>query len=169
MAPLQWSDTLALGVPAMDATHHEFVTLLDQVVHATDDTLLPMWRLLVAHTEAHFAREDQWMHDTGYASTNCHTSQHQVVLQVMIEGDRRASTGELSVVRQIADELGTWFPMHAQVMDYPLAMHLCQVSYDPLTGQVNLPQALPASPIKGCDGASCSPAEATLQDLAVPA
>lgn len=163
MASLQWSDTFALGVQTMDDTHHEFVNLLDQVVHATDDTLLPLWRLLVAHTDAHFAREDRWMQDTGFSSSNCHTSQHQVVLQVMMEGDRRGSAGELAVVRQMADELGTWFPMHAQAMDAALALHLRSVGYDPLTGQVNSPQALPTEDINGCGGATCSPANVTEQ------
>ena len=136
MPTLQWSDTLALGLPAMDAIHHEFVDLLAQVVHATDDTLPPLWRLLVAHTDAHFAREDRWMQDTGFSNTNCHTSQHQIVLQVMMEGDRRGSAGELAVVRQMADELGTWFPMHAQAMDAALALHLRSVGYDTLTDTV---------------------------------
>lgn len=169
MATLQWSDTLALGMPAMDDTHQEFVDLLAQVVHATDDTLLPLWRLLLAHTDAHFAREDGWMKDTGFSSANCHTSQHQIVLQVMMEGDRRGNAGELAVVRQMADELGSWFPMHSQAMDAALALHLRSVAYDPLTCQVNLPQALPAAPIHGCGGATCSPAEVPSQDQAVAA
>jgi hemerythrin-like metal-binding protein len=167
MPKLQWSDTLALGVPAMDATHHEFVTLLTQVVRATDDTLLPLWRLLVAHTDEHFAREDRWMQDTGFSGTNCHTSQHQVVLQVMMEGERRGSAGELAVVRQMADELGSWFPMHAQAMDAALALHLRSVGYDPLTGQVAMPQALPTETIQGCGGATCSPAQAPAQEDAL--
>lgn len=56
MPTLQWSDTLTLGLPAMDATHHEFVDLMAQVVNAPDETLLPQWRGLVAHTDDHFAR-----------------------------------------------------------------------------------------------------------------
>jgi hemerythrin-like metal-binding protein len=152
---LQWSDTLALGLPAMDATHHEFVDLLARVVSAPDDTLLPLWRDLVAHTDVHFAREDRWMHATGFSSTNCHTTQHQVVLQVMREGDKRGRAGELTVVRQMADELGTWFPVHAQAMDAALALHLRNVGYDPVTGRVTMPQALPTEAIHGCGGSTC--------------
>jgi len=169
MPTLQWSDTLALGLPAMDDTHHEFVGLLAQVVHATDDTLMPLWRLLVSHTDAHFAREDRWMQDTGFSGANCHTTQHQVVLQVMIEGDKRGTAGELAVVRQMADELGNWFPMHAQAMDAALALHLQSRGYDPLTGQVAMPQTLPTEAIHGCGGATCSPAAAPSQDHAVAA
>ncbi|MDD2878800.1 MAG: hemerythrin domain-containing protein [Rhodoferax sp.] len=156
MPTLQWSDTLALGLPEMDDTHHEFVDLLAQVVNASDDTLLPLWRKLVAHTDEHFAREDRWMKTTGFSSTNCHTTQHQVVLQVMREGDKRGTAGELAVVRQMADELGTWFPMHAQAMDAALALHLRNVGYDPLTDQVSMPKALPAEAIHGCGGSSCA-------------
>ena len=37
------------------------------------------------------------MKTTGFSrSSNCHSSQHQVVLQVMREGDKRDSAGELS-------------------------------------------------------------------------
>ena len=169
MPTLQWSDTLALGLPEMDATHHEFVALLAQVVNATDDTLLPLWRELVTHTDEHFAREDRWMQTTGFASSNCHSSQHQVVLQVMREGDKRGSAGELAVVRQMADELGTWFPMHAQAMDAALALHLRNVGFDPVTGQVALPQALPTGVIHGCGGSTCLTEEETAPEGAVAA
>lgn len=164
MPTLEWSDTLALGLPMMDDTHHEFVDLLAKVVSAPDADLLPLWRDLVSHTDEHFAREDRWMKDTGFSSTNCHTTQHQVVLQVMREGDKRGTAGDLAVVRQMADELGTWFPMHAQAMDAALALHLRGVGYDPLTGQVNMPQALPTETIHGCGGSTCSPAEAPAQE-----
>jgi hemerythrin-like metal-binding protein len=161
MSTLQWSDTLALDLPMMDDTHKEFVELLDQVVRAADDALLPLWQQLVAHTDAHFAREDQWMKDTGFSSSNCHSTQHQVVLQVMREGEKRA---DLAIVRQMAAELGTWFPQHAQAMDAALALHLRNVGYDPVTGQVQLPSALPTQVIHGCGGNTCTPADEPVQD-----
>lgn len=156
MPALFWSDTLALGLPVMDATHQEFVELLSQVNAASDATLLPRWQTLIEHTDAHFAREDAWMTDTGFTSTNCHTTQHKVVLQVMREGARRAAVGELAVVRQMADELGVWFPQHAQAMDAALALHLRNVGYDEQTGEVAMPQALPTEKIEGCHGADCT-------------
>ncbi len=159
MPTLQWSDTLALGLPEMDNTHHEFVDLLAKVVHATDDELLALWSELVEHTDVHFTREDRWMKDTGFSSTNCHTTQHQVVLQVMREGVKHGSLGKLGVVRQMADELGIWFPQHAQAMDAALALHLRGVGYDAQTGQVNMPDALPLEAIQGCASESCSDAQ----------
>lgn len=155
MLTLQWSETLALGVPAMDATHREFVELLADVVAATDSAVLDRWHQLVTHTDEHFSREDHWMKETGFSSTNCHSTQHQVVLHVMHEGARRGATGELAVVRQMADELAIWFPHHAQSMDAALALHLRSVGYDEQTGQITLPQALPQGKIEGCHGNDC--------------
>ena len=44
-------------------------------------------------------------------------------------------------------------------MDAALALHLRSVGFDPLTGTVALPQALPAGLIHGCGGAGCSDSE----------
>lgn len=156
MSSLEWSDALVLHLPAMDDTHREFVDLLAGVETATDETLLAHWRTLVEHTHEHFTREDQWMQATRFSSTNCHTVQHKVVLQVMREGITCAQAGDLGALRQMARELAIWFPQHAQSMDAALALHLRSTGYDPLTGIVAMPEALPNSIIHGCGGASCS-------------
>lgn len=155
--PLQWSEALSLDMPLMDETHQEFVDLLAQVVRAPDDTLLGLWAALIDHTQAHFDREDHWMEATGFAPGNCHASQHNIILQVMREGGKRGLDGDLAIVRQMAHELGLWFPQHAQSMDASLALHLRSAGYDPVTGVISQPQALPATPIHGCGGDTCSP------------
>jgi hemerythrin-like metal-binding protein len=164
MALLEWSDALSLDLPIMDDNHREFVDLLLAVNQASDGDLLTAWQTLVEHTDDHFGREDRWMADTRFSSTNCHSMQHQVVLQVMREGGVRGAAGDLALVRQMASELGIWFPQHAQTMDAALALHLRQVGYDADTGVVNAPDALPRQAIHGCGGATCSeidaPAEA---------
>lgn len=160
MTVLRWSDTFTLGMPVMDATHQEFVQLLAQVVAASDTDLLPVWQTLVAHTYEHFAREDRWMTDTGFAATNCHTTQHQAVLKVLREGSKRGLTGNLAVVRQMAEELGVWFPQHAAAMDAALATHLHSVGYEHRSGQVLRPEALPEEAIEGCHGENRTSVEA---------
>ena len=84
MPVLEWSEALALDLPQMDDTHREFVDLLAAVDAADDATLLPAWRLLIEHTEVHFGQEDRWMRETRFASGNCHSVQHQVVLLSLI-------------------------------------------------------------------------------------
>jgi hemerythrin-like metal-binding protein len=158
MNALTWSEALALDIPEMDVTHWEFVALLSDVAQADDSGVLPAWSALVAHTEGHFAQEDRWMRQTRFSSTNCHTTQHQVVLQVMREGEQAARSGDTQVIRQMAGELSLWFPQHAQTMDAALALHLRGVGFDIATGTVRMPERLPQEVIRGCGSAACSPA-----------
>ena len=157
MPVLEWSDALSLDLPLMDDTHREFVDLLAAVDAAGDATLLAAWQALVDHTEGHFGQEDRWMRETRFASGNCHSVQHQVVLRVMNEGLKLARGGELGVLRMMSGELAQWFPQHAQNMDAALALHLRRVGHDPQTGVVAHPDALPAAEISGCGSAACSP------------
>jgi hemerythrin-like metal-binding protein len=149
---LEWSDALVLNMPVMDQTHQEFVDLLADVVQAEDDALMPRWTALIAHTQDHFDQEDRWMQATGFAAGNCHATQHKIILQVMREGAARGHGGDLDVVRQMARELGLWFPQHAQSMDASLALHLRSAGYDPHTGALGQPDRLPQHAIHGCGG-----------------
>lgn len=159
MPALEWSQDYVLDLPQMDDTHQEFVKLLAAVEAASDANVIPAWQELVAHTEAHFNREDRWMVETRFAASNCHSTQHQVVLQIMQKGAEEGSQGNLEMVRQMAKELAVWFPQHAHSMDAALATHLHRVGYDTVTGVVHKPQALPVAEIHGCAGDSCTDAE----------
>jgi hemerythrin-like metal-binding protein len=161
MPALEWSQDFVLDLPQMDDTHQEFVELLAAVETAADDAVIAAWQQLVAHTEAHFSREDRWMVETRFAASNCHSMQHNVVLQVMQQGAEHGLEGDLAMVRQMASELAVWFPQHAHSMDAALAAHLHRVGYDTATGAVHRPQALPVSEIHGCAGESCSDTESS--------
>jgi hemerythrin-like metal-binding protein len=157
MPHLEWSDRLALGLEPMDQTHREFVDLLAVVAAAPDAGLLAAWCTLVDHTDAHFGQEDRWMQDAGFSAVNCHSRQHAMVLEVLREGVRRGEAGDLTAIREMAAELAVWFPQHAEAMDAALAEQLAAVGYDTTTGTLRTPEALPAEPISGCGGATCSP------------
>lgn len=158
MPQLEWSETLALDLPLMDSTHQEFVEILSTVETAPDAELLARWHELVEHTEAHFGQEDRWMLATRFASGNCHATQHKVVLQVLREAETavRQKTAPLDVLRRLCGELALWFPQHAQSMDAALALHLRRVGYDPVSGVVHAPDALPQEEISGCGSSTCS-------------
>lgn len=166
MATLEWSGALSLDLPLMDDTHREFVALLAQAQRSPDEQLLPSWQLLLDHTREHFGQEDRWMLDTRFASSNCHSLQHKVVLQVMAEGAAQAAAGDLAALREMASELAVWFPKHAQSMDAALALHLRRVGYDAQTGKIHSPDALPTDMIQGCGGASCGDAATSTLEVA---
>lgn len=161
---LVWSAALGLSMPVMDQTHIEFVDLLGEVQTAEDADLVARWQALIEHTEDHFGQEDRWMEATGFAPGSCHMTQHAVVLKVLREGLQLGQQGQMAPIRQMAHELTIWFPHHAQNMDAGLALHLKSVGYDPATGQVAQPEALPAHAISGCGGACSSPEAAESEE-----
>ncbi|MBC5766006.1 bacteriohemerythrin [Ramlibacter albus] len=124
MPTLTWTDKLALGLPEMDTTHREFVELLAHARRCDAESLPAAWRALVEHTDAHFAREEKWMHDSRFHACQCHAAQHKVVLRVLHEGQMLADRGDIVPVRAMIEELALWFPQHAQTMDAALAEHL---------------------------------------------
>jgi hemerythrin-like metal-binding protein len=159
MALLEWTDAMAVEMPAMDQTHQEFVALLNALESASDEALIDRYVALLAHTDAHFAREDAWMQATGFAASNCHSMQHKIVMDVLREGEKRGRAGDLEVLRVIARELAQWFPQHTDAMDAALAQHLLRTGFDPATGSVTRPEALPRAALHGCGGASCTDPE----------
>lgn len=150
MAALEWSQELALDNAHMDSIHQEFVELLAEVESATDFGLLSAWQSLVEHTEAHFAQEDRWMVATRFFASNCHTTQHDIVLGILRQGAERGAAGDLSMIRQLVAELAVWFPLHAQSMDTALAGHLQRVGYDPQTGAIAFPGAMSQEETQAC-------------------
>jgi hemerythrin-like metal-binding protein len=169
MTKLLWSNALSLDLPLMDETHREFVELLANATEAPDDRLVEAWAVLVDHTDQHFAQEDRWMRQARFASGNCHSTQHKVVLTVMREGLALGTAGQLGVIRQMAHELATWFPQHAQSMDAALALHLRGIGFDATTGDVLRPELLPVDEISGCGSAACAPASVTAKPHAASA
>lgn len=168
MTTLAWSPALALHHPQMDATHQEFVDLLaaaEAARTAEPATLLSHWQALCDHTVDHFAQEDRWMADTGFAAENCHSFQHKAVLDVMLECARRArEEADFEPLHLAIGELAVWFPQHAQMMDAALVEHMARLGHDPATGRCAAelvgagaaPTAAPtAAPITGCGGSSC--------------
>jgi len=137
VTPLQWKETLSLGLPAMDEPSQHLAALLEQASAASDAALPAIWRQLIAHTESQFEREDRWMAQTHFPSTQVHSVQHKVVLQVMREGLN--DNGNLPLIRTMTHELGVWFAQHNQSMDAALALHLRKTGYDPALGVLSMP------------------------------
>ena len=154
MSAITWSEALALQQPRMDQTHREFVELLaslEDAVAAGPEAVDRCLAELLTHTEAHFAQEERWMADIGFAAENCHAFQHANVLKVL--GELRPQHTNLELMRQLVDELGAWFVVHAQMMDAALAQTMAERGYDPETGTVR--ERL-AEAMTGCGGSHCS-------------
>jgi len=134
MPLLEWSDSLALGQNAMDATHREFVDLLNRLGEATDADLLERLDAFAVHTEAHFRQEEAWMEQTQFPPLACHRGEHENILELVREVRRRVAGGELHFGRTLAAALAEWFPLHAGSMDTMLAQFIAATGFEPNTG-----------------------------------
>ncbi len=119
---IEWSDSFVLGVDSMDATHREFVEQLNALGEAADAAMLDLLDAFIAHTDAHFARENQWMTGTGYPMTHCHLEEHEGVLSIMREVRGMVADGRFELGRVLVRELAPWFTNHAATMDAALAL-----------------------------------------------
>jgi hemerythrin len=153
---LLWSDDLVSGDDRMDATHQGFVDLLHRLRATPYEEQLPLFKSLVTHTVEHFAQEDRWMLATGFTGENCHTMQHQSILDTLQAVETHYLQGEHDIISRMADALAEWFPMHAQSMDAGLAQHLKAVGFDTQTETLADPAKVRPATMSGCGSVSCS-------------
>ena len=153
--PLLWSDALALQQPEIDRTHQEFVELLNELAAVADQGLaaLPAFDALLAHTQQHFAMEEGWMAACKFEPQNCHSRQHDMVLELAREVRKAAvEKGEFEPLQRLVPALAEWFPQHAEMMDSALVFTMQQLGFDPAQAQ---PVTVADTAVKGC-GSHCS-------------
>jgi hemerythrin len=124
MTVLAWSEALAVGHEEMDATHEEFVALLNAVAIAEGVAIVPALDRFIAHTEAHFAREEAWMEQYAFPRSGCHRTEHHNVLEVVREVRARVEEGNVHYAYTLAEALAEWFTVHASSMDAMLAIFM---------------------------------------------
>lgn len=118
-------EALRLGEPVTDATHAEFLQLLDAAARADDAGFLPAYDAWIDHTRHHFAQEEQWMEAMGFGPRHCHAGEHQQVLAVaQAVRDKVAEEGETSLGRRLVCELSGWFDHHVKSMDTMMVEHM---------------------------------------------
>lgn len=124
MALLEWTDEFVLGEARMDDTHREFVACLNALGAADDAGMIDALDRFIAHTDAHFADENERMSATAFPPAHCHLNEHDNVLKICREVRDMVSGGKIEVARVLARELAPWFKNHAATMDNMLAYWL---------------------------------------------
>jgi hemerythrin len=153
---LHWSSQLETGDGRMDEIHVAFVEILARLRATPHDQQLPLFKTLTAHTVEHFEQEDRWMLATGFTADNCHTKQHQSILETMRAVEEHYIKGDTEIISRMADALAEWFPSHAATMDAGLAKHMATLSFDTHTETLPDPSKVRPATMSGCGSVSCS-------------
>jgi hemerythrin len=131
---MDWKESYVLGQVPMDETHQDFVKQVTLLAAAEGrDAVLQELDRLVEHTIEHFEQENRWMEECGFPPIHCHQGEHERVLQ-SLKDMRPNIQADPGIARILANELESWFGLHASTMDDALAFFMRQVNYVPTFG-----------------------------------
>ena len=120
-----WTDRFKLGYERMDDTHRDFVVKVDALLKAADAELPARLGDFIAHAEAHFGEEAEWMTSTNFPAAECHIDGHAAVMKSAREVrallDSEPGERSARITRSFSEELVRWFPGHADYLDSALA------------------------------------------------
>lgn len=120
----KWNDQFEKGIADMDATHREFVDMVDQMLGCTNNELADKLAELLEHTRDHFEQENRWMAECQFPPMAIHVGEHERVMGTLQQSLLMAKQGDPAPAREVLGQLPTWFAKHAASMDNALAMHM---------------------------------------------
>lgn len=128
MSLIEWTEQLSVKHAAIDATHQEFIALVNQLAATSDNaTFKQLFNELVSHTETHFNSENALMQGSQFPAQAEHIGEHHRVLGEMKQFQKRVARGLVDFGRAYVNErLPDWFALHTATMDSALAAHLQQ-------------------------------------------
>lgn len=113
-----------LGLDEMDATHREFVALVDALIQADDEHFPFLFQKLVDHSRLHFAEEGRLMRLSKFPALGEHEGEHFRILGELLQFNRAIQRGRLALARAyVKSGLPEWFDLHLATMDSALAAH----------------------------------------------
>lgn len=125
---MPWHERQMLGVADMDATHREFVDLVDAIGQAGDAEFPALFAELREHSRRHFENEGKLMKACRFPAIGEHNSEHLRVLGELASVSRSVAAGRLGMAREYVRNLPAWFDTHLVTMDSALAARLKQVA-----------------------------------------
>jgi hemerythrin-like metal-binding protein len=129
MELVKLEDNLKLDIPEIDSQHETLIrlinllheTMLQGADRAALDELLSQ---LLAHTRMHFSYEEQLMSQHNYPGYEAHKSEHDRLMQHLVDLAERYKNGELLLSFAIVLELKGWAVVHIEKSDKPLGSFL---------------------------------------------
>lgn len=129
MELIKLEENLKLDIPEIDS-QHETLTGLINLLHETmlqgadKKSLDELLSQLLEHTRAHFSFEEQLMSQYNYPEYAAHKSEHNRLLQHLLDLTERYKNGELLLSFAIVLELRGWAMVHIEKSDKPLGTYL---------------------------------------------
>ena len=128
MASLQWSPSLALGVPKMDVEHQQLILAMHRIEelagkHAAKAVVDAAIQRLVQLTREHFQHEEAHMQSVGFPDRERHALIHADLLAKVGQHYQAFQAGNGQVPPEFLAFLSFWLKSHIQGIDRKYAEH----------------------------------------------
>ena len=125
MAPIEWRESFATGIDAVDHEHRELIDLVNRIdtvlagdasAGEMDAALGDLYRAI----SSHFALEERFMREHGYDQLAEHKGDHEVLLddlRGLMEVQDQGAAMDADAIRAFADRVAEWFSGHFRTHD----------------------------------------------------
>ena len=122
---LRWKDEYSVGIEAVDYEHRQLIDLINWLYRALDApdarwTVPAFFGDLLAGISAHFALEEKFMREHGYARLDAHKNDHERLLDELREVMEAFEQSEEVDAVELARRLDAWFSRHFRTHDAEL-------------------------------------------------
>jgi hemerythrin-like metal-binding protein len=129
MSLLRWKDEYLTHVEEIDTQHQRLIDLINGIYDLMrsgrgDEAIAEAMGEVVDFTRFHFATEEKHMVETEYAGKDAHFSEHERLLDQIIELRRSVQDGRTVLSMNEMYFLKDWLLSHFQGPDRGLAHHL---------------------------------------------
>ena len=130
MPLMTWTEKLSVGVGVLDDDHKKLVGMVNELYDAMQDghgkdKLGRILDGLVQYTKMHFAREEKFFAQTGYADAGPHRQQHDALTRQVLDVQQKYAAGATATLSlDVMHFLKDWLVKHIQGSDQKYRAHL---------------------------------------------
>jgi len=137
MQQLQWTESLSVGVDAIDTQHKKWIEHFNNVALAIDDghgvaQIVKTLEFLVDYTELHFSTEEKLMVENDYPQYDVHKAKHDELRRTLDDLVQEfQEEGATHVLAAAIDSfLSSWLVKHIQEIDLQMAAFVKEKGID---------------------------------------
>jgi hemerythrin len=129
MPLMVWNDKLSVNIKVIDDDHQKLLSMVNELYDAiaamrSKQVLGRLLNELVAYTEYHFAREEEFFANTGYKDAAAHKKEHSNLTKKVLEIQKRYNNGTQPITLEIMVFLKDWLFDHILGSDAKFGPHL---------------------------------------------
>ena len=128
MPQIDWTDTLDVGLPAIDKQHKELISLsnslLQAMVHGMGaDILKDLFQELREYTFTHFSEEEVYMESINYPQIEKQKAAHKELADAVDQFRYKLLAGTAVTPNEALDFMNGWIIKHIKEMDTQIGVY----------------------------------------------